>query len=76
MTVTETLNKTAGRFTTLIVNRGDTNTSYCARINSVGDKLVSFYDVNAHTNRRVRTEKIVFARSGGLQFRKSRTKKS
>jgi len=35
MTLSETLNRTAGRFTTLVVNKGKTNSTYCARIMNV-----------------------------------------
>jgi hypothetical protein len=70
MTITDTLNKTAGRFTTLVVSKGSTNTSFCARINSATAKTVRFYDVNTGANRVVPTNSIVFARSGSTQYRK------
>ena len=72
MTITQTLNRTAGRFTTLVVNKGATNNTYCAQISSATDKNVRFYDVNADTNRVVPTSSVVYARSGKVQFRKPR----
>jgi len=72
MTLTETLNRTAGRFTTLVVNTGSTNSTYCARITAATPKRVRFYDINAESNRIVDTNKIVFARSGRMQYRKPR----
>jgi len=72
MTLTETLNRTAGRFTTLVVNRGKTNSTYCAQITAATPKRVRFYDINAESNRVVDTNKIVFARSGSMQYRKPR----
>lgn len=72
MTLTETLNRTAGRFTTLVVNKGTTSSTYCARITAATPKRVRFYDVNAEANRVVDTNNIVFARSGRMQYRKPR----
>ena len=72
MTITQTLNRTAGRFTTLVVNKGATNNTYCAQISSATDKNVRFYDVNADANRVVPTSSVVYARSGKMQFRKPR----
>ena len=72
MTITQTLNRTAGRFTTLVVNKGATNNTYCAQISSATDKNVRFYDVNADTNRVVPTSSVVYARSGKVQYRKPR----
>ena len=72
MTITQTLNRTAGRFTTLVVNKGATNNTYCAQISSATDKNVRFYDVNADANRIVPTSSVVYARSGKVQFRKPR----
>ena len=72
MTITQTLNRTAGRFTTLVVNKGATNNTYCAQISSATDKNVRFYDVNADTNRVVPTSSVVYARPGKVQFRKPR----
>jgi len=72
MTITQILNRTAGRFTTLVVNRGATNNTYCAQIASATDRNVRFYDVNADANRVVPTESVVYARSGKVQFRKPR----
>jgi Leucine-rich repeat (LRR) protein len=72
MTLSETLNRTAGRFTTLVVNKGKTNSTYCARIMNATNKSVRFYDVNAEANRTVNTDNIVFARSGRIQYRKPR----
>ena len=68
--LTQTLNNTAGRFTTLVVNNGSSNTSYCAQISSVSDKLVTFYDVNTERNRRVKVSQIVLARSGNAVYRR------
>jgi Leucine-rich repeat (LRR) protein len=73
MTLSETLNRTAGRFTTLVVNKGKTNSTYCARIMNATNKSVRFYDVNAEANRTVNTNNIVFARSGRIQYRKPRS---
>lgn len=72
MTITQTLNRTAGRFTTLVVNKGAANNTYCAQISSATDKNVRFYDVNADANRVVPTSSVVYARSGKVQFRKPR----
>ena len=72
MTITQTLNRTAGRFTTLVVNRGAANNTYCAQISSATEKTVRFYDVNAEANRVVPTASVVYARSGKVQFRKPR----
>ena len=68
MTITQTLNRTAGRFTTLVVNRGAANNTYCAQISSATEKTVRFYDVNAEANRVVPTASVVYARSGKTQF--------
>jgi hypothetical protein len=72
MTITQTLNRTAGRFTTLVVNKGAANNTYCAQISSATEKTVRFYDVNAEANRIVPTSSVVYARSGKVQFRKPR----
>lgn len=72
MTITQTLNRTAGRFTTLVVNKGAANNTYCAQISSATEKTVRFYDVNAEANRVVPTASVVYARSGKMQFRKPR----
>jgi hypothetical protein len=72
MTITQTLNRTAGRFTTLVVNKGAANNTYCAQISSATEKTVRFYDVNADANRVVPTSSVVYARSGKVQFRKPR----
>jgi hypothetical protein len=72
MNLTQTLNNTAGRFTTLIVNKGSTNNTFCAQITSATDKTVRFYDVNADANRVVPTASVVYARSGKMQYRKPR----
>ena len=72
MTITQTRNRTAGRFTTLVVNRGAANNTYCAQISSATEKTVRFYDVNADANRVVPTASVVYARSGKVQFRKPR----
>ena len=72
MTITQTLNRTAGRFTTLVVNKGAANNTFCAQITSATDKSVRFYDVNADANRVVPTASVVYARSGKVQFGKLR----
>jgi hypothetical protein len=72
MTITQTLNRTAGRFTTLVVNKGAANNTFCAQITSATDKNVRFYDVNADANRVVPTASVVYARSGKVQFGKLR----
>ena len=72
MTITQTLNRTAGRFTTLVVNKGANNNTYCAQISSATDKNVRFYDVNADANRVVPTASVVYARSGKVKYRKPR----
>ena len=68
MTITQTLNRTAGRFTTLVVNKGANQNTFCARITSATEKTVRFYDVNAEANRIVPTASVVYARSGKMQF--------
>jgi hypothetical protein len=72
MTITQTLNRTAGRFTTLVVNKGAANNTFCAQITSATEKTVRFYDVNADANRVVPTSSVVYARSGKVQYRKPR----
>ena len=72
MTITQTLNRTAGRFTTLVVNKGAANNTFCAQITSATEKTVRFYDVNADANRVVPTSSVVYARSGKVQFGKLR----
>ena len=72
MTITQTLNRTAGRFKTLVVNKGAANNTFCAQISSATEKTVRFYDVNADANRVVPTSSVVYARSGKVQFRKPR----
>ena len=67
-----TLNKMGGRFATLVVNRSKGQETYCARIAKTSEKMVSFFDVNNKVNRRVDTNRIVFARSGQIQYRKAR----
>jgi hypothetical protein len=71
-TLVNTLNKMGGRFTTLVVNRSKGQETYCARITKASEKMVSFFDVNSKVNRRVDTDRIVFARSGQTQYRKAR----
>jgi len=73
MNLTQTLNKTAGRFTTLVVNKGATNNTFCAQITNVTDKHVRFYDVNADANRVVPTSSVVYARSGNTRYGKLRS---
>ena len=68
MTITQTLNRTAGRFTTLVVNKGANQNTFCARITSATEKTVRFYDVNAEANRIVPTASVAYARSGKMQF--------
>ena len=72
MTITQTLNRTAGRFTTLVVNKGAANNTFCAQITSATDKSVRFYDVNSDTNRVVPTASVVYARFVKVQFGKLR----
>ena len=72
MNITQTLNKTSGRFTTLVVNKGATNNTFCAQITSATNKHVRFYDANAEANRVVPTASVVYARSGKVQYRKPR----
>lgn len=68
MTITQTLNRTAGRFTTLVVNKGATQNTFCARITSATEKTVRFYDMNAEANRIVPTASVAYVRSGKMQF--------
>lgn len=68
MTITETLNNTAGRFTTLVVKNGTQMSRYCARIISATDSTVRFTDVNSDANRVVKTKQVVYARSGKAKF--------
>jgi hypothetical protein len=72
MTITQTLNRTAGRFTKLVVNKGAANNTFCAQITGATEKTVRFYDVNADANRVVPTSSVVYARSGKVQFGKLR----
>jgi hypothetical protein len=71
MTLNNVLTNTAGRFTTLIVTKNNKSITYCAKINSASTSMVSFYDVNAEANRRVKTSQIAFARSGNSEYRKA-----
>jgi hypothetical protein len=68
MTITQALNNTAGRFTTLVVRNGNQTDRYCAQIAGATDNTVRFYDVNAGANRVVKTKQVVFARSGKTKF--------
>lgn len=70
MKLTKVLNNTAGRFTTLIVNRANGQTSHCAKVQSVTDNYVYFLDVNTYQDRRVRPDQVVFARSGSQLYRR------
>lgn len=70
MKLTKVLNNTAGRFTTLIVNRANGQTSHCAKVRSVTDNYVYFLDVNTYQDRRVRPDQVVFARSGSQLYRR------
>lgn len=72
MNLNTVLNNTAGRFTTLVITRNNKSASYCAKINSATSSMVSFYDVNASVNRKVKPSDIAFARSGRNQYRKAR----
>lgn len=68
MKLNQVLTNTAGRFTTLVVNRDRSQLTYCARINSVSENLVTFTDVNTGSQRRAKLGQITFARSGDLSF--------
>lgn len=71
MSLTDTLNNTAGRFTTLVVGSKKNNIKFCAQILSASSKSVSFYDVNADADRRVPTNKILSVKSGKIQYAKA-----
>jgi hypothetical protein len=71
MSLTDTLNNTAGRFTTLVVGSKKENTTFCAQILSASNKTVSFYDVNADADRRVPVSKILSVKSGKIQYVKA-----
>jgi hypothetical protein len=71
MSLTDTLNNTAGRFTTLVVGSKKDNVTFCAQILSASKKTVSFYDVNADADRRVPTSKIISVKSGKIQYAKA-----
>jgi len=68
MTITQTLNKTNGRFTTLVVTNNQSRTTFCARILGATEKTVRFQDVNSGRVRQVKTNNIVYARSGQTSF--------
>ncbi len=68
MSLTDTLNNTAGRFTTLVVGNKAANNTYCAQIINASNKMVAFRDVNTGTNRRVESKKILSAKSGRVKF--------
>ncbi len=68
MKLNQVLKNTAGRFTTLVVNRDRSQSTYCARINRVSDNTVDFTDVNAGSQRRAQLDRIAFVRSGSLRF--------
>ena len=72
MKLNQVLKNTAGRFTTLVVNRDSSQTTYCARINGVSDNAVDFTDVNTGSQRRVALSRVAFARSGSLRFGRER----
>ena len=67
MSLTDTLNSTAGRFTTLVVGSKKESTTFCAQILSASAKTVSFYDVNADADRRVPVSKILSVKSGKVK---------
>lgn len=69
MSLTQTLNNTNGRFTTLVVNTNRENTSYCARIISATANTVSFYDMNTNKMRRVSAKSVKLVKSGKLVYR-------
>jgi len=62
------LNSTAGRFSTLITNKNGKRNVFCAKILSVTDKVVSFWDVNTEATRRVATADVTVLRSGKIRF--------
>jgi hypothetical protein len=64
----EALNRTAGRFTTLVVNRSGRVTSYCARIQSTTSQMVMFEDVNTGEDRRALLRNVQTVRSGSVSF--------
>ena len=71
MSLTDTLNSTAGRFTTLVVGSKKKNATFCAQILSASAKTVSFYDVNADADRRVPVSKILSVKSGKVKYVKA-----
>lgn len=74
MKLTNVLNNTNGRFTTLVVNNNKENTTYCAQSITATNNYVSFFDVNAGRARRVPTQKVRFVRSGQLQYPQARNR--
>lgn len=68
MKLQKLLKNTNGKFTTLVVDRAAGLTSHCAKIRSVTDNYVYFYDVNSFSDRRVRPEQITFAKSGSQSY--------
>lgn len=70
MKLDKLLKNTNGRFTTLVVNRANGQTTHCAKVYSVTDKYVYFWDRNSDTERRVQPRQVVYARSGAELYRR------
>lgn len=62
----QAINSVAGRFTSLVLSagKGKKTQSYCARITSVGAKMLSFEDVNTGRVHRAPLNSVRSLRSG------------
>lgn len=69
------LSKTGGRFTTLVVDSAKGRQSYCARIEKLTEKTVTFFDINSKMSRRVNADTISLARSGKATYRRARVRR-
>lgn len=69
--LSEAINSVAGRFTSLVLSAGKCKSKggkktkgYCARITSVGAKMLSFEDVNTGRVHRAPLNSVISLRSG------------
>lgn len=65
MNLQDTLAKLSGRFATITLRNKE---KYCAALQSVGEKTISFLDVNSQNVRRVKHSDIASVRSGSRRF--------
>ena len=63
------LTQVGGRFSTLTLNEGSTNKSYCAQFVGASPQYVTFNDVSTGLDRKVSRKRIVSARVGAARYR-------